>query len=65
MGPCYILGTVVFYIHYLTVILSKTLPSTLYYSYLIEEDTEAKGLVQHCPGTEKQGQDETPGLSAS
>ena len=49
----------------LTVILLKTLPSTRYHSWLIEEETEVKGLVQDCPATKKQGQDETPGLSVS
>lgn len=37
MGTCYMLGTVVFYIHYLIVILLKTLQSTHYYSYLVEK----------------------------
>lgn len=42
MGPCFALGTVVFYIHYLIVILLKTLQSTHYLSHLIEEKTESQ-----------------------
>lgn len=41
MDPCYGLGTMVFYIHYLMVILLKTLQST-HYSQLIEEEAESQ-----------------------
>lgn len=57
MSPCWAL--------YLIVIRLKTLQSTLYSSHFIEEETEVKYLVQDFPATKKQGQDETPGLSAS